>query len=245
MNGYIGYGDSLALKWDNIIVHESGHEWFGNNISAKDLSDMWVHEGFTAYTETLFTEYHYGKDAGNVYAINSRQEIQNAFPVIGYYGVNDEIAMRNQDIYAKGSNLLHTIRHSIDNDPLFRNLLIGLNKTFYHQTVTSLQVENYFSQQAAFDYSKVFDQYLRAVQIPAFEFYFSDDKKTVFYRYTNCVNGFNLPLVLKDENEKIKILPLESWKSIAVSTAQQLLFNASSMEKAYYIQALEATNKTR
>ena len=242
VNGYMGYdlsGTGWGLNWDYMIVHESGHEWFGNNITAKDLSDMWIHEGFTMYTETLFTEYYYGKNAGNEYTVGVRGNIQNVFPVIGFYNVNDQIDMRNQDIYNKGSNLLQTIRHSMNNDSLFRNILIGLNRTFYHQTVTTAQVENYISKQSGFDYSKVFNQYLRMVDIPQFEFYFSNDKKKVFYRYTNCTAGFNLPLVLQDSSTTLKIMPSPNWQNASVNTAQQKLFNKDDIENMYYITAQE------
>ncbi len=235
VNGYYGYSDSIGLRADLMIVHESGHEWFGNNITAKDLADMWVHEGFTCYSETLFFDYYYGKEQGNIYTNDERSDIQNSYPIIGFYNVNDQIDMRNQDIYNKGSNLLQSIRHSIDNDSLFRNILVGLNKTFYHQTVTTAQIENYISEHAGYDYSKVFDQYLRAVDIPRLEFYFSNDKKKVFYRYTNCISGFDLPLVLQNGNSKVRIVPSVKWQSVLVTPGQQPLFSKDAIENMYYI----------
>jgi aminopeptidase N len=170
-------GTGWGMKWDFIIVHESGHEWFGNNITSKDIADMWVHEGFTNYSETLFVDYAFGKDAANEYNAGVRKAIRNDRPVIAHYGVNEQ---GSQDMYYKGGNMLHAIRHSLDNDSLFRQMLRGLNKTFYHQTVTTRQVENYISKQAGYDYSKVFDQYLKTIQIPKFEFYLSSDNKKGF-----------------------------------------------------------------
>ncbi len=210
MNGYLEddvSGTGWGLKWDYVLVHESGHKWFGNNITTKDIADMWVQEGFTMYSETLFTEYWYGKQAGNEYTFGTAKNIQNDFPLLGFYGVNDNVSVRSGDMYMKGANLLHTIRHSMDDDEKFRQILRNLNKAFYHQTVNTQQIEKYISQKASFDYGKVFDQYLRTTQIPQFEFYLSEDKKTVFYRFINCIQGFNLPLVLKNEDEKIKIFP--------------------------------------
>lgn len=232
-------GTGWGMKWDYIIVHESGHEWFGNNITSKDIADMWVHEGFTNYSEVLFTEYWYGKEAGNEYNYGLRSGIGNNFPVIGYYGVNDDISGRNQDMYPKGANLLHTIRHSMDNDSLFRMILRGLNKTFYHQTVTTSQIENYVSKQSGFDYSKVFDQYLRNPEIPQLEFYFSKDKKKVLYRYTNCIDGFNLPLVLQNDKAKMRIVPTKEWNSKDINNDEPSLFNQAAIEKKYYIAVKE------
>jgi aminopeptidase N len=230
--GRDGSGTGLGLKWDFIVVHESGHEWFGNNITSKDLADMYIHEGYTNYSETLFVDYMYGKDSGNVYNAGIRRGIHNDRPIIPAYNVNAE---GSGDMYPKASNMLHAIRHSIDNDALFRQILRGMNKTFYHQTVTTQQIEHYLSGRAGFDYAKVFDQYLRTTQIPDFEYYFSPDHKKVFYRYTNCVPGFNMPLVLKNDQTKIRILPTGQWKSSVVDNGQSTLFQPADILKMYYI----------
>lgn len=233
--GYLGRdmsGNGWGLKWDFIIIHESGHEWFGNNITTKDLADMWVHEGFTNYSETLFVDYNFGTDAGNAYNFGIRKGIRNDRPIIPPYGVN---AQGSGDMYPKGGNMLHSIRHSLDNDELFRSILRGLNKVFYHQTVTSAQVEAYVSKQAGYSYSKVFDQYLRTTQVPVFEYYIKNDE--VFYRYTNCVDGFNLPLILKKEGVKtLKLIPTPTWAHCKLLQGQESLLEKAAIEFMYYLQ---------
>lgn len=194
LNGYLGNdlsGTGWGKKWDYIIVHESGHEWFGNNITTKDIADMWVHEGFTDYSETLFTEYYYGKQAADEYVQGLRNNIANDKPIIGPYGVNQE---GSGDMYYKGANLIHTIRQVINDDEKFRQILRGLNKDFYHQTVTSKQVEDYFSQKSGKDLSKIFDQYLRTTKIPALILKTDGDK--IKFQWTNCLAGFNMPVKL-------------------------------------------------
>jgi aminopeptidase N len=164
--GYLGRdlsGTGHGLKWDFITIHETGHEWFANNITTKDIADMWVHEGFTTYSEVLFTEFTQGKKAGNEYAIGLRRGIGNRSPIIGPYNVNKE---GDGDMYPKGANLIHTIRQLIDDDEKFRSILRGLNKEFYHQTTTSAQVENYIAKKSGLKLDKVFDQYLRYSKIP-------------------------------------------------------------------------------
>lgn len=191
-NGYLGRdlsGTGWGLKWDFIIIHESGHEWFANNITSNDIADMWVHEGFTAYSETLFTTCEYGVEAGNEYVIGTRSGIANDIPIIGQYGVNQE---GSGDMYYKAANMIHIIRQLIGNDSIFRNILRGLNDTFYHKTVDTKQVEDYISAKAGKDFSKIFDQYLRTTQIPVLEY--KTTKTTISYRWTNCVPGFNMPV---------------------------------------------------
>ncbi|MCW3119840.1 MAG: hypothetical protein JWM28_3922 [Chitinophagaceae bacterium] len=233
-------GTGWGMKWDFIIIHESGHEWFGNNITTKDLADMWVHEGFTNYSETLFIDYIFGKEAADEYNAGTRIGIKNDKPVIAHYNVNEK---GSGDMYPKAGNMLHAIRHGLDHDELFRQLLQGLNKTFYHQTVTTRQIENYISKNTGFNYGKVFDQYLRTIQIPVFEFYISKNKKQVFYRYTHCVKGFNLPLTLKNKDSKVKIIPSEQWKTLNLAANDATLFEKSAIEKMYYVTVIQSPEK--
>ena len=238
--GRDGSGTGWGMKWDFIIIHESGHEWFGNNITTNDLADMWVHEGFTNYSETLFIGYIFNEDAANEYNAGIRRGIRNDRPVVAKYNVNDQ---GSGDMYPKPSNMLHAIRHGLDNDELFRKILRGLNSTFYHKTVTTQQVENYISEKAGFDYSKVFDQYLRTIQVPEFDFHFSIGKKKVFYRYSNCVKGFNLPLTLKNSAAKIKIIPSGQWQTLSLKGSEAELFEKSAIEKMYYVTVVETESK--
>lgn len=201
-------GTGWGLKWDFIIVHESAHEWFGNNITAKDIADMWIHESFANYAEALFTEYYYGKEAADEYVIGVRKNIKNDKPIIAHYGVNEE---GSEDMYYKGANMIHTIRQIINNDEKFRNILTGLNKTFYHQTVTGKQVEDYISKQSGINFSKVFDQYLLTTKVPDLEY--KTIKGKIFYRWGNCVPGFNMALEIYDANGKlIFIHPTEKFQ---------------------------------
>lgn len=230
-NGYLGRdlsGTGEGLKWDFIIVHESGHEWFANNITTFDLADMWVHEGFTSFSETLFLDYHYGTQAGNAYCVGVRKNIQNDKPIIGPYGVNKE---GSGDMYYKGENMLQTIRHAINNDVKFRSILRGLNKDFYHKIVTSKQVENYISQKSGINFSKVFDQYLRTTDIPILEYKTDDQGKQIEYRYTNVIDGFDL--VLRSANGKM-IKPLkDTWQKLDLKDANE--WDAVYLQNQYYI----------
>lgn len=226
-------GTGWGFNWDFIIVHESGHEWFGNNITSKDLADMWIHESFTNYSETLFTEYYYGKQAGNEYNYGIRKRIENKNPVISKYGVNKE--SETTDKYYKGSNMIQIVRHVIDDDEKFRSILRGLNKTFYHQTVTTQQVEQYISKQSKINFSKVFDQYLRNIAIPELEYYYSPDKKYISFRWANCIDNFNLRLVMHSADVKLTIYPSKKWKTIKLIDADAAFFNSDYLEKNYYI----------
>lgn len=236
-NGYLGRdlsGSGWGLKWDFIIVHESGHEWFANNITTKDIADMWVHEGFTNYSETLFTEYFYGKKAGDEYNYGIRKNIQNDIPLIGPYGVNQE---GSSDMYYKGANLLHTIRHAINNDSLFRSILMGLNTQFYHQTVTTAQVENYISLRANFGFQKVFDQYLRTTQIPVLNYRYDEKEKIFTYEWKECVTGFNLPLHFSYLGKKYSFMPMDYQPQQRLIQEPNFNLNdfVKTIESQYYI----------
>lgn len=183
-----GWGD----KFDFIIIHESGHEWFANNITYQDIADMWIHESFTAYSENLYLDYHFGTEAAREYVIGTRRNIRNDKPLIGPYGVNQA---GSGDMYYKGANMLHMIRTMLANDSLWRATLQGLNKTFYHQTVTTREVEEYVISMTGLDLAPVFNQYLRDHRVPALEYYFQDDY--IYARFTNSVPGFRLRLPVR------------------------------------------------
>lgn len=223
--GYLGNDLSRTgwgLKFDFITVHESGHEWFGNNITAKDIADMWIHEGFTNYSESLFLESGYGKEASNAYTIGLRKGIANDIPVIGNYNVNKE---GSGDMYPKGANMIHTIRQLIGDDEKFRAILRGLNKTFYHQTVTTAQVENYISKQSGLKLAKVFDQYLRTTKIPVLSYHITDGKLS--YQWTNVTEGFDMPVkVTLKPNSFSFLYPTTKWKTIAVPGITEADFKA-------------------
>jgi Aminopeptidase N len=228
-NGYRGQdlsGSGWGKQWDFIIIHESGHEWFANNITTNDIADMWVHEGFTNYSETLFTTCEFGVEAGNDYCIGTRSRIQNDIPIIGHYGVNNE---GSGDMYYKGGNLLHTVRQIINNDSLFRQILRGLNSTFYHKTVDSRDVEAYISKQCGKDLSKVFDQYLRTVEVPVLEYKVNGNQ--LQYRWTQCVEGFNMPLKVQFGGEKW-ITPTTNWQTLSVGGAGSPSF---TVDRNFYI----------
>ncbi|UOQ53712.1 M1 family metallopeptidase [Hymenobacter cellulosivorans] len=191
-NGYLGTdrsGTGLGLKWDFIIIHESGHEWFGNNITSKDIADMWVHESFTTYSEALFVESQFGKQAGQEYLHGQRRNIQNDGPIIGPYGVNQE---GSGDMYDKGSNLLNMVRTIVNDDQKWRQMLRGLGQTFYHQTVTTEQIVGYLSEQSGKNLTKVFDQYLRHPSIPTLEIRQEEGK--VLARWVADVPDFDMPV---------------------------------------------------
>jgi aminopeptidase N len=202
-----------GTKWDFIIVHESAHEWWGNSITAKDGADEWIHESFANYSEALYTECLYGKVAGAEYQRGTRLLIKNDAPIInGHYGVNRGGPL---DTYYKGGNVLHTIRQVVNNDSVWRATLRGLQATFYHQTVTTAQIESYMSAHTGVDLSKIFDQYLRTTMVPVFEYSIANgDLK---YRWANVVPGFAMPLRVTLSDAKYGwIKPTAEWQTMPV-----------------------------
>jgi len=216
--GYLGRDLSRTgwgLKFDFIIIHESGHEWFANNITYKDAADMWIHEGFTAYSENIFLDYHYGSEAAADYVIGTRANIQNDKPIIGTYNVNSE---GSSDMYYKGSNLLHTLRQLVNDDEKWRQLLRGLNETFYHQTVTTQEIETYMSEFSGLNLTAFFNQYLRDVRVPTLEYSIKDNELS--YRWINIVDGFQMPIEVEINEEKQWLYPTADWKKMEINSTK-------------------------
>ncbi|MEB8344428.1 M1 family metallopeptidase [Flavobacteriaceae bacterium KMM 6898] len=226
-NGYLGRDLSdtgWGLKFDFIIIHESGHEWFANNITDIDTADMWIHESFTAYSENLFLDYYYGKGASSAYVIGTRKNIENKKSIIGPYNVNKT----GGDIYYKGANILHTLRQLLEDDDKWRETLRGLNKEFYHQTVTTQQVENYLSIQTGIDLTAYFNQFLRTTKIPMLEYKL--EGKELTYRYTDIVEDFDMPILMHLDDKKLWIYPTKEWRS---TTLQHSVINIKPDDNFY------------
>ncbi len=232
-NGYRGRdlsGTGWGMKFDFIIIHEAGHEWFANNITYKDVADMWIHESFTNYSESLYLDYHFGKEAGQAYVRGTRMNIANDIPIIGTYGLNKR---GSGDMYYKGGNLLNMIRQILQDDDKWRLILRGLNKEFYHQTVTTEQVESYISTQAGLNLGKVFDQYLRDTRIPIFEYYQQGGE--IQYRWTNAVKDFDMPVDVMFNGKAIRLPAKTAWQKLEVSGPQALV-----VDMDYYVGVLKS-----
>ncbi|MFC0605063.1 M1 family metallopeptidase [Winogradskyella pulchriflava] len=225
--GYLGYDLSQTgwgLKFDFIIIHEGGHEWFANNITNKDIADMWIHEGFTAYSENLFLDYYYGKEASSDYVIGTRESIQNDRPLIGVYNVNNE---GSSDMYYKGANILHTLRQLLEDDEKWRQILRGLNSEFYHQTVTTKQIEDYISLKTGIDLTEFFNQYLRTTKIPTLEYKIENGELT--YRWTEIVDGFDMPIQIEIDGKSEWLFPKAVWQTKKIKT------DAIKIDRDFYV----------
>ena len=231
-NGYLGSdlsGTGWGKKFDYIIIHESGHEWFANNITAKDNADLYIHESFTTYSEALFVEYFYGKTAGFEYVRGLRSGIANNNPLIGNYDVNDP---NNSDIYSKGSNVLHTLRQLVGDDDKWREILRGLNKQFYHQTVSSQDIESYIASSSGLTLDAFFDQYLRDARMPIFQYKIEGgNQKKLSFRWSECIDNFDMRLKIKYNDKVIYVYPTTKWSSITLDNKCEEII----ISKEYYV----------
>lgn len=233
-NGYLGRDVSHSgwgLKFDFIIIHESGHEWFANNITNNDVADMWIHEGFTSYSENLYLDYHFGKKASSEYVVGVRKNIMNFEPIIkGHYNVNKA---GSGDMYYKGANILHTLRQLIDNDEKWRQILRGLNEGFYHQTVSSAQIENYITEKSGLDLKAFWNQYLRTTKIPKLEY--KIDGRNLSFRFINIVDGFEIPIIAMVDGVEEWIKPHSEWQTKSFTYP----INSVEIKNDFYVESQE------
>ncbi|HLA55598.1 MAG TPA: M1 family metallopeptidase [Flavobacterium sp.] len=213
MKGYLG-GDSsgtgIGLLFDYIIVHESGHEWFGNSITSKDIADMWIHEGFTTYSESVYIECLYGYDKAMEYISGKSKLIRNAEPVIAKFGVNNE---GPQDIYYKGAAFLNTLRHVVGDDDKWWKMLLKYCETYKHKIIDTETVCAFFSKESAMDLKPLFDQYLRTTNIPVLSL--SVKKNKVTYSWGNVSEDFNMPVDIEINSKKVRLYPKKQKQEYA------------------------------
>ena len=233
-NGYLGRdlsGTGWGLLWDYIIIHESGHEWFGNNITTADIADMWIHEGFTMYSEVLFIEYYYGKTAGQEYAFGLRPTIQNDIPIIGPYGVNEE---GSNDMYTKGANIINTIRNSLNNDDKFRQILKTMNQTYFHKIVSSQQIEDFIQNQTQLDLKGFFNQFLHTTKVPLLHLNYNTENQTLTLKFDNVVDDFKMQIWL-DSSKSLIVSNLPTTILLPDFSKIDLLKLKSDLEFKYYL----------
>lgn len=195
-------------KTDKIIVHEMAHEWFGNNITASDIADRWIQEGFAGLAEELVIADLCGKQAGNEFMNGRFRTIENDKPVIGRYGINED---GSSDNYIKGWAVMHMIKTIINDDAKFRAILRGLNHDFHNKVVTTNEIETYINEKSGINFKYLFDQYLRTNKVSILEYKYENDEFS--YRYSNCNQDFSMPIKTNWTKGNL-ICPTASWKSL-------------------------------
>jgi aminopeptidase N len=228
LNGYLGNdlsGTGVGLTFDFIIIHESGHEWFGNSITSKDIADMWIHEGFTCYSESVYLECQFGYEKSQIYINGLKKNVDNDKPIIGQYGVNKE---GSGDMYYKGALLLNTIRSVIDNDDLWWKIIFKYSETYKHQIIDLETVVQFFNKESNIDLTTIFDQYLKFKNIPILEI--KQKKKSFQYRWKTDITNFNMPIELSNGKQKIRLFPTQDWKK------SNFKYNNSVAESKFFIE---------
>lgn len=230
--GYMGYdmtGTGVGMLFDYIIIHETGHEWFGNSITSKDIADMWIHEGFTTYSETVFVECQYGYDKAMEYIGGQQNNTENRKPVIGVFGVNKP---GSGDMYYKGAAMLNTLRHVVNDDKKWWDLIYNYSETYKKDIIDTETVVNYFNTKSGLNLTPIFDQYLRYKNIPKLEVKLN--KKKLEYRWVTDVKNFAMPVGLTLNGKPLRIDATNDWQSVTVETADS---NMIELEKnKYYVE---------
>ncbi len=197
----------IGLLFDFIIVHESGHEWFGNSITSKDVADMWIHEGFTCYSESVFLECQYGYEKAQTYINGLKQNVLNDKPVMGQFGVANE---GSSDMYYKGALMLNTIRHILNDDAKWWKLLLSYSEKFRHRIIDNRMVVAYFERETGLNLKPVFNQYLKYKNIPVLELKVT--KKQLEYRWKTDEPNFAMPIDIKIKGKETRLQPTNEWQ---------------------------------
>lgn len=213
-NGYLERdwtGVGISPRFDFIIIHESGHEWFGNSITAADRSDMWIHEGWTTYLECLYVEYMYGKEDGLRYTNAYKSKVRNQQPIIPQRGIN---ATPPQDMYFKGALFLNTLRSVVNDDARWWVLLKEFYQHFKYQTIMTEDIVAWFSQKTKMNLTPIFDQYLRHTAIPQLELKFDEARQSVSYRWRVDEPRFAMPVRVGTKEHWQIIRPTVEWQTM-------------------------------
>ncbi|ESU24781.1 metalloprotease [Flavobacterium enshiense DK69] len=227
LKGYLGRDNShtsIGLTFDFITIHETGHEWFGNSVTSKDIADMWIHEGFTTYSEAVFVECTLGYEKALQYVNGQGANVRNDKPIIGHYGVNNE---GSGDMYYKGSLMLNTIRHIVNDDAKWWKMILKYSETYRHKIIDTETVVTFFNKETGMNLTPVFNQYLRYKNIPALEV--RQNGKNVEIRWKTDVANFVMPLEYTLNGKTTRINTTNNWQSIPKATMDKVEFNKLKM----------------
>jgi len=215
-NGHDNSGTGIGMLFDFILIHETGHEWFGNSITSRDIADMWIHEGFTTYSETVFVECLYGYEKAMDYINGQKKLVENNRKIIGAYGVNDE---GPTDKYYKGSLLLNTLRHVINDDEKWWSIILKFAENYRHKIIDTKTVVAFFNAESKMNLSPIFQQYLNHKNIPVLEF--QKKGKDFEYRWKTDVADFEMPIDVVFKNKNIRLFPSsKNWKKLDLKPAR-------------------------
>ncbi|HYE88061.1 MAG TPA: M1 family metallopeptidase [Vicinamibacterales bacterium] len=213
-NGYLERdwtGVGVSLKFDFIIIHESAHEWYGNAISAADVSDMWIQEGWCNYLEFIYVEALFGREDAIKYANGYKSKVGNREPIITQRGIH---RTPNQDMYFKGALFLDTLRNAVNDDARWWKLMRDTYEKFKYQNIMTEDLVRFFSAELKQDMTPIFDQYLRRVDLPVLELTFDDEARRLSYRWKADERGFAMPIKVGDPSKWQMIRPTTDWQSM-------------------------------
>jgi aminopeptidase N len=228
----------LGLTFDYIIIHEAGHEYWGNSVSMKDMADMWIHEGFCTYSEVIYVECMYGADIALKYANSWKYGVMNDVPVIGQYHVNHE---GSTDMYYKGALMLHTLRWLVNNDELWWDCLQSIQRDFRYKTTDTQEIISYMNQKLGNDYTWLFDQYLKQTNPPVLDVRFKKkgNNTLIACKWDMAVPEFQLPVTLLDDAGKVYQVPCTSGKLQETLIPVPVTSLRIDQNHAYFIQKHE------
>ena len=211
-NGYLERdwtGVGISPKFDFIIVHESGHEWFGNAVSAADVSDMWIHEGWTTYLECLYVERIFGREDALKYTNGYKAKVRNREPIVTQRGIH---RTPSQDMYFKGALFLNTLRSVVGDDARWFTLLRDVFQRFKYQNILTEDLVSFVNAQLKMNLTPVFDQYLRRAELPTLEVAFDEAEGTMAYRWKAEERGFDMPIRAGRKGSLEVLHPTTDWK---------------------------------
>lgn len=222
-SGYAGMDMSgSGLKFDYLIIHETGHEWWGNSVTAQDLADMWIHESFCTYSEAIYVECLHGYDTAMTYVNALKRNVGNRKPIMGVYGVNKE---GDSDMYVKGMLFLNTIRHVVNNDDLWWSTIKNMSDTTFKMRNTNYkEVVQVMSEKTGMYLAPIFEQYVKWPAIPVLQYKVKKkgNEYCMKYRWKVNAKSFEMPVVFLHGDKEHRVNASTRWKKTRIwSTMEQ------------------------
>ena len=240
-NGFSIYNGVRSKSWpmygvmDPLIIHETGHEWFGNSVTASDPTHIWIHEGLQVYSESVYFEDKFDSYEVGIHYLNSiKDRIVNEIPIVGRE--NENHWALHGDTYMKGAWIMHTLRSVINNDEVWFSILKEFMVENAKGFANTVDFFNKVNEKTGSDYSYFSDQYFYTPNQPQLEYYQTESK--FFFKWNNVNDNFIMPISLLVNGVEKRVTPNKEFQSFNISNHATI----EVMDWKYYVSIKNSTN---
>lgn len=237
LNAYgnnFSYDRIAGNTFDELMLHEMGHEWWGNKVTANDWADTWIHEGICTYGESLYHLEKTSEKGYHEYMQSIKKRIKNSKPIIIKRNATTSESY-HQDVYSKGAYLLHSLRYMLGDSIFFQTIkeFAADSAYTYQNRVVTDDFIKLVKKNSPVDYTKFINTFLYTTELPEIRLCKTGNRE---YEINITNIDYELPMNIKTDHGESRVLL--SSKPFPVHSAAEPLID----EKEWYLKTIKKEN---